>query len=516
MASSENNKVSEFLEGDDSGKPAANANQVAAFLGKDTFIPDLKCNKANNGILRINIVNRQALYQHWDRVNMHATEPASFPIFRLKFKCFYRHRQDTTWKEVDIFIGNINDEENECYFYLLLNAQLEAYTFTFKLHARCLKSNALMPASETYTVTIPSFVMDIQYQQNENVEFRKNGEYQPRDAVIRKVLGDDMFELEYDRFLFDEDKDGNEFKDGADDLDFGSLPRLETAITTVHLSRLYKQGIDNQYVTRIHSPEMLETVLFIKRHDTTSKRVWRALEDHYSDEAVLFCYDMYDEDEVLVHHKAISYFVTKNIFDFLFEPQFEWKTKCFINDGDGCLQFMNVRQSNIRKNAPLTKSESEFRLNLNSALHSIRSLHNISSPDEEEEDMLVDTDRFDDMKYTCDWCCVDIGEWEYYFSCEADRADRHDVCINCVATVIRLNSALKMVLRAVLDEELIKEIIDCIADFTLGSVIQITDEKEDGNMRNAKLCGPLTPQKRRREHGPPSCSGPPTIKRCRI
>jgi len=141
------------------------------------------------------------------------------------------------------------------------------------------------------------------------------------------------------------------------------MPKMETITETVHLSRLYKLSIDNQYVTRVHSPCTMEHIAFIKRDDVLAKDIWTALEEHYFDEAITWCYDMYDEEEVLVHHKAVSYFVSKNIFDFLFEPHWDYRVNCFINDRDGCLSMMNIRQSTIRKNFDLIPTEflSDFR-----------------------------------------------------------------------------------------------------------------------------------------------------------
>ena len=86
------------------------------------------------------------------------------------------------------------------------------------------------------------------------------------------------------------------------------------------LSRLYKQSIDKQWVTRVHSAAAMERDMFIRREDAHSQGVWRSIEENFaSEQAIVFCHAMYPSEEVLVHHKAMSYFVTHNVFLFLFE-----------------------------------------------------------------------------------------------------------------------------------------------------------------------------------------------------
>jgi len=403
----------------------------------NVFIPQMSCCEGNNGLVKLTLLNRNDFDLHWQDIllQLDDSSPLHYPCLQLNFKCLVEGHpipSEDSWNEAVIFNGHMDED---CSFYLMLDARLEPYTFVFTVQSSSPErvqdpTKELGPPSQEHTVDVPSFVIDIQYQQNEWIEFRADGEYQPQEAQILNVLEDDMFELEYERY--------------------GDDHQIHKETTTVHLSRLYKQSIDNHHVIRVHAPETVQDALFIKRHDELNKNTWRALNAHFHGEARKWCFEMYDEADVGVHHQAISYFVTQNVYEFLFEPQFEHKINCMVSDLDGALRLQNARQNHLRSNYDLLRDPSNA--------IAVETLLGIEE---------------DENPFTCDWCCVDIGEWEHFYSCDVVRANRHDFCMNCVATVIRLNKALKSVLREVLKEELVVDVVDTIADYTLGSVIEI-------------------------------------------
>ena len=238
-----------------------------------------------------------------------------------------------------------------------------------------------------------------------------------------------MYKLRYAEY--DESKDDESFFDKE---------------ITVDLSRLYKQSINNLFVTRVHYPQTLEKYLLIKTNDKESRAIFSTLFSFYVMEALHYCGQFcfgVDADKLLIHYKPLAYFVTLNIFEFLVKPQFEFKVNCFINYYDGCMKLNTVRRNHIQLHIdyPIKFDISES-----------------------------DAAEFDDITYTCDFCMIGMSEYDYYYSCDIDINDKHDMCLNCVSRVIRLNAELKIILTPLLKDVLIVDCIGIIANFVIGGV----------------------------------------------
>ena len=406
------------------------AQQVLDFLEEDeeefNFIADIVCDQsANNGVLKIECTNIDELWIHNE---YEPTEPYC-PCFKVFCKCVCNmdDRNKIKWDEITILVGNVGDDGT---FYLLLEVQLDSYNFIFQIQAHDKKANKWMDKTEKeFIVNVPSFLFDIKYEKDEWVDFRKIGEYQPRDAQIIDILDNDMYKLRYDEY--DESKDDESF--------------IEKKII-VDLSRLYKKSINNQFVTRVHSPQRLENDLLIKTSDKQSITIFNTLFSFYVIEAVKYCGELYvgdDADKILIHYKPMAYFVSLNIFEFIFKSEFEFKVNCFINYYDGCMKLNTVRRNHIKLHID----------------HPIK-LDVLES----------DAAAFNDITYTCDFCMIDMSEYDYYYSCDIDVNDKHDVCLNCVSRVIRLNAELKVILTSLLKDHLIIDCIDIIANFVIGGV----------------------------------------------
>ena len=431
--------------------PSATDDQVSNFLEESEdeqdefdFIPDIEtCSETNNGILKINIKNIDELWLH----NEYDQYQVYLPCLKLFCKSIYdtNIEKEIEWQTLDILIGNIKDEG---IFFLLLEAQLDCYKFIFKLQAHDKIKNKWMTETKQYIVNVPSFQIDIEYQINEWVDFRKIGEFQPLSAQIIDINNEtNMFKLKY--FEYDEEKD-----DGS----------YDEKMINVSIDRLYKESINNQYVTRVHSPQRMENDLLIKQNDKIRIKIWYELHKHYLVESLTFCYDSYDPDSTLIHYKSMSYFITQNIYQFLFEPIWDFKINCFINYYDGCLQLKNVRKTQIE----LMYENPDY-------------FDNNDNNNNNNGDIIANFENYDNICYTCDWCWVDMSEYDYYYSCCININDKHDICLNCVSRVIRLNAELKIHLRSILDKQLIIDCIDQIAQFVIGGVRVIYNNKQ-------KLC----------------------------
>lgn len=211
------------------------------------FIPDVTCaESANNGVLKMSVNNIDELWMHNE---FEPNDPYS-PCFRLICKCIDSKcniddaADETEWDEIIVLVGNIEDDGS---FYLLMEVQLDSYNLMFRVQAHDKKADKWMNKTKQFIINVPSFLLNIKYEKGEWVDFRKIGEYHPRLAQIIDILDNDMFKLKYDEY-----NDEDEWKEKD---------------IIVHLSRLYKQSIDNQFVTRIHSPHSLENDLLLRRSD---------------------------------------------------------------------------------------------------------------------------------------------------------------------------------------------------------------------------------------------------------
>eukprot|EP01084_Bolivina_argentea_P105827 189519_1 len=138
-------------------------------------------------------------------------------------------------------------------------------------------------------------------------------------------------------------------------------------------------------------------------------------------------------------------FVAKNIFDFLYAKQFHYKVNCLMNPhNDGRLCMVNLRQSDIR---------TYYKGVIDGA------------------DMGIAVFDEDSIDYSCDWCRSGLRGWHFVYQCSVTYCDRHDFCLNCVYTVIKLGTELQEWLQTILDNELNIDCVNLIVDYVIGRVI---------------------------------------------
>ena len=148
-------------------------------------------------------------------------------------------------------------------------------------------------------------------------------------------------------------------------------------------------------------------------------------------------------------------FIAKNICEYLFEPEFEYKIGCLLCKDNGYCQMMNIKQ-------------------------------------------------FEDVDYSCDLCCVNISEWSWVYECGNDE---HHYCVYCADQVVKLHDELNEILMNVLEGELISNCIEMITDYTVG-VVRIIDNKieeavggittKTNNVRKRKLEKGHEPSRKKR------------------
>merc|ERR1712176_853232 len=104
-----------------------------------------------------------------------------------------------------------------------------------------------------------------------------------------------------------------------------------------------------QYEIDMIDPSEMHKLLLIKRNDQQSIDVFNTLYDIYGKQALMHCVEIFGFEESLMYWESMGMFVTKNIFDFLYDAEFEYKVNCLLEPhNDGRLVMVNLRQSDIR------------------------------------------------------------------------------------------------------------------------------------------------------------------------
>merc|ERR1711971_536380 len=74
--------------------------------------------------------------------------------------------------------------------------------------------------------------------------------------------------------------------------------------------------------------------------------------------------------------------------------------------------------------------------------------------------------------YYCDICLCVQGDWYWMYRCQKKKHSRkgHDICLNCIHSVIQKSKQLRDLLDEVLAEDLTNDCIHSIVVYTVGSV----------------------------------------------
>ena len=157
---------------------------------------------------------------------------------------------------------------------------------------------------------------------------------------------------------------------------------------------------------------------------------------------------MYNKDfEYLSHYKGMTLFLTKHIFDMLYQKQYQYSVSCFIDGDHEWIHFENVRQFDAEK------------------IYARIKYLKLAKCD-------IDTIASRNGAYSCDWCSIDMRDWNFMYPCKAHYADQHYYCLNCTNTVITLNKELKKLLNQLLENELIDDCVQSIVDYVVGKVVE--------------------------------------------
>merc|ERR1712013_665764 len=103
------------------------------------------------------------------------------------------------------------------------------------------------------------------------------------------------------------------------------------------------------------------------------------------------------------------------------------------------------------------------------------------------------------MGYSCDLCRVGVHVWDFVFECDNGFMHTHDLCLGCVANVIRINAKLKELLREQLSDEMSVDCIDTIVSFVIGNVVYCEKNHQSASTKKRRLESPTLPQTKRQK-----------------
>ena len=263
---------------------------------QNEFIAEFECNSSLNGVIIVSVTNINTI---WDSgIFATCADECMELVYRSMPISIIPNSDpsiDKLWRVKDILICNIHDNGQIA---IRVPVYLHSYQFEFGLKTKDTQNDSWWPRSETQTVTIPSFLCEDIHSTGDNVSFRN-------PLNCRSSNGQIIEELE----------DGN----------YKILWTLQSKEMVIHSSKICRIGIEDiMMLSTLNESEMINDLL-IRRRDTESKEIFDAVRSHYDALAYDECWEIYGRKEFMFHWEAMSLFVTKNIFDFL------WKHTLFTN-----------------------------------------------------------------------------------------------------------------------------------------------------------------------------------------
>ena len=373
---------------------------------------------------------------------------------------------DKIWRVKDMLICNVSDD-GECQ--IRVPIYLYSYNFEFGIKTKDTSTNKWWPRSKTQTIKIPSFLNENIFDIGDMINFRNSLNCRMSTGKIMEKIGDTQnYKILYQKW--DKDKDEH----------------IPTELI-IHSSNICRKS-NNEMMVEINDDTDMINNLLIQRNDELSINIFDAIKNHYEVLTQSESYEMYGKEHYTKHWENMADFITKSVFDYLFEPQFEYKVACFMDDTykkNNYLVMNNLRAKDIANDYEMLKKQK-----------------NGDERNNNNNENVVDS--FDLIEYGCDWCRGLITEWQFVYSCNGENWDNvHDICLFCTNTVIVLNKELHKLLSNILKDNLNRDCISEIVHFTIGKVIytefdstdddellqndlMVLDQNEDGNRNSRK------------------------------
>eukprot|EP01084_Bolivina_argentea_P079861 144756_1 len=384
-------------------------------LSEFSFVPEIECNKiSRNGRIQIHVLNFDKLLEHEKFDTPHD-------------KCFQFIFKDTTenndWTGRDIKIGNVS---NNGKFDVIFAIFLHDYTIQFTLRAINHRTREWLSFSSLITAHVPSMLIDTPFNIGDRVLFRPQQSIFGFIGRIEEALADNQYKILY--------------------LDRADTQQHEI----VGRTRVFRDSTPQQYEIDLFDDTDMKKQMLIQRDDAESISVFESILDAYGFHCFMHCVETVGFRAALIYYESMATFLTKNIFECLFEtmPHFELKVKCLVEPHkDGKLTMQNLRQMAMAKY--------------------------YKSMQDGVEKILPGTIEHAGDGYQCDWCYRSLNRFDFAFQCEANCMERHDLCVHCVYNVIKLGQELESWLTPILCDELDGDCINLIVDYVVGRPVCI-------------------------------------------
>eukprot|EP01084_Bolivina_argentea_P147022 257292_1 len=392
-----------------------------------TFIPEIECSKtAHNGMFDIKIENIGEVWHHEKYGVRYATVDKYWKFLDFNYKRITTQNTinnnsniNNTWYTKQICIGNVSNK-----IHIRVPVFLHSYTLIFHIKAKNINTNQWMEASNTCHILIQSYLVRIKYQLNDFINIQPQNKFYSVSGNIIAVLPGYNYKIQY----YDGSKEITEI---------------------LHGSKLNPPLPDLQYtIDTIEKTEMNQIVL-LKSHCNENIKYYDALYECLLGQTRSMCDNMYIEDKGLIHYKSMAQFIGKNVYDYLFEAEFNYKIDCNFSNDHGGLYMINLQQWYVRATYEVLK---------NNYGETIGKTPDLTSG------------------FVCDICHFGIHEYDFLFKCygvDNNCMNTHDICLNCVSNVIVLNSQLQDLLSGILRNVLISDCIKNIVDYVIGRVVYI-------------------------------------------
>eukprot|EP01084_Bolivina_argentea_P260590 440119_1 len=408
------------------------------------FIPEIKFDPVINGVLQLKITSINTL---WINNQFHAFNDTCFNLFYRRINSQNRPNHhidvDNIWRTQFIPVGSVGDDGT---MYFKMKVFLYNYDFEFRLQTMNVTNNKWMTSSKIYTVNIPSFLKDENFNIGQRISFRNTNTFSTTDGEIMEILPDNMFKIKY--LKYDSKKHGpRNFRSSY----------IET-YNNIHLSRMYHKSTHMQYEIDLINTDSMDKNLLIQSENEHKINCFKALKNSLKKLCKIECDMTYGKERAIINWKGMNRFISKNIYDFLYNSDYKYSIDCIIDSfNDHRMNMINLRQSDIRTKYELLK------MNIGNIISSVYQHENVW--------------------YGCDFCRCSIKEWDFVFQCTPNSyLNRHDYCVHCINSIITLNGELSNLLNELLVHQLISDCVKVIVDYVIGGVVLV--KYNDNGMDN--------------------------------
>ena len=402
---------------------------------ENAYIPIISAHSIKNGLICIDINNSADLWTHFQEIRAKFNVEADAHCLRLHYRValaaskYIKHHD---WCEEALSTHTLLIHDR------IFNVGAKTY-FRFPLFLSPIIAELKMgyqhPTtkaihfSDSIQLEIDTFNHENTYKIGEKIKFRSEtvneckGKFFPTAEII-EILSDDCYKIKskyYDPYKGD----------------YGNDEACEDKLISLPGSQIRKAIPQNAII--LHRFET-ESGLLLRQRNAACEEIFDAVWDAAW---------MIIEGQAGAGLEFSSAFIGKVVFDFLFEPEFDFKVGCLLDGNHSHCEMMNVRQSIVR--------------NLCDSYHGFHEFRSIQ-------------DELENTWYGCDLCKIRLNEWDFFFECKGGY--KHYFCRYCIFQTVISYHELRGILMNVLEDKLILNCIEMIADYAVGVVRMFENEEE--------------------------------------